>query len=273
LIFRITTNGALLTEEVIDYLIRNKFFVDISYDGPEEEHNRFRKDIQGENTWKRVHNNIKMFHDVDGTFYKNRVNILCTTHPEHNGKEIDKWFKLNEDLFPKDNVRCSLVNLVSSIKIKYKKSKNTSQNFIKRFFKETVVDNLILDPNKIVFNGNCFPGGEKLYVDANGQIHMCEKVNNLLPIGDVNNGFYIDKIMMYVNEWNKSIIKNKCWECDVRFLCSACFASSNNTKINCDKEGLYELLNKYLRYKESKLQRSDFNNCNNAIDLLKQLQR
>ncbi len=69
------THGMLLDEAWADFLLEENFLVGISLDGPEEIHDRYRKDAQGRGTFQQVFANAKMLlkHDVP-------VNILATVN-------------------------------------------------------------------------------------------------------------------------------------------------------------------------------------------------
>ena len=61
------TNGTLLTDEWCKFLKRNDFIVGISLDGPEEIHNRYRRDRKGVGTFEKVMHGLKLLkkHNVE----------------------------------------------------------------------------------------------------------------------------------------------------------------------------------------------------------------
>lgn len=60
------TNGTLLTEDWCKFLKKNNFMVGISLDGPEEVHNRYRRDRQGNGTFDKVMRGLRLLqkHEV-----------------------------------------------------------------------------------------------------------------------------------------------------------------------------------------------------------------
>ncbi|MEW5907682.1 MAG: radical SAM protein [Patescibacteria group bacterium] len=56
---RIQTNGTLLSDEWIDFIIKNRFAIGISIDGPEFIHDKYRKNIQGQGSYKTIIGNIR----------------------------------------------------------------------------------------------------------------------------------------------------------------------------------------------------------------------
>ena len=59
------TNGTLLTDEWCKFLKRNDFIVGISLDGPEEIHDRYRRDRKGGGTFGRVMHGLKLLKEND----------------------------------------------------------------------------------------------------------------------------------------------------------------------------------------------------------------
>jgi len=61
------TNGTLLTDEWCEFMKENNFLVGISLDGPEEVHNRYRRDRGGNDTFDKVMQGLKLLqkHNVE----------------------------------------------------------------------------------------------------------------------------------------------------------------------------------------------------------------
>ena len=93
--FRLTTNGYLLNDEIVDFLQARNVKVDISLDGPREEHDKFRLLAGGRPTWDTVITNIKKIKERYPTYFRDHVKFLCTLHPLHDFDKIDKYFKEN----------------------------------------------------------------------------------------------------------------------------------------------------------------------------------
>lgn len=69
--FGIQTNGTLLDEDKLDFLIENDVGIGISIDGPREIHNKFRPNLKGNGTFERVRDSIDLMKERDY-----RVNII-----------------------------------------------------------------------------------------------------------------------------------------------------------------------------------------------------
>jgi len=57
--FHVTTNGSLLTDEIIEALLKSNSKITVSLDGPKEIQDKNRKTICGEGTFDLVFDNIK----------------------------------------------------------------------------------------------------------------------------------------------------------------------------------------------------------------------
>jgi len=253
--FNITTNGLLLTPEISKKLIEHDFLIDISLDGPAEEHDRFRVMANGEKTWKRIMRNVKYIKSQFPDYFKSRIRFFVTIHPQHDIKKIEDFFLGNPDFFNEENVVLNRVNLLGLIKSKKLEWKNSlkqqvvqihteldkSKWFYRKYVTQGIEDSLGVSGTRILYNitsftGTCFPGGVRLYVDVNGRFHICEKINHHLPIGNVDSGYDLKKIKSLVDQWRREIVKSECWKCDVLHLCTTCFAKYNKKyKISIDK--------------------------------------
>ncbi|MCP4217015.1 MAG: radical SAM protein [bacterium] len=254
--FRLTTNGYLLHGEIVDYLKEKNVTLDISLDGPSSEHDKFRKGKNGENTWATVMANIEALYNKYPECYDKKVNFLATIHPLHDTQRIEDFFKSNDRLFGKDRIRATPVNLNNlrpSVKAKVdKKLKAHPKQSLNELLYSTLINESIHEKYKLKnldrqkkFTGGCFPGGERILVDTEGNFHMCERVPDCFPIGNVDTGFDFEKIRRLLEKYNNEVIRCRCWECDVWFLCDICFAHTvgpnKEIKIQCsDKKKEYK---------------------------------
>jgi len=295
----ITTNGVLLTKEKIKFLVNENIKIDISLDGPEREHNRFRLKANGNGSFSDVFNNIKYIKNNYPGYFAENVKFKITLHPEHDIFAIEDFFLTNDDIFPKKKVFINQVVVnedmgdevmfdLNSIRKNqwenfYKKGRNDSWFFKKFFFEnmqiifESKGTPTILE--KSSFTGTCFPGGQKFFVDINGKILVCERGMEDFPIGNVNDGFDFNTIKHILVKWRKDILKRKCWECGFWYFCSMCFASNkkgkhfNITKIDCTrfKKSTEKRLGRFVEQMEIKDE--IYSNHNNSInDFLDSLQ-
>jgi uncharacterized protein len=272
ILYRLITNGYLLTEKMVDFFKEKDVMVDVSLDGPEEEHNKFRVTKKGEKTWDKIMDNLYRIKQRYPNYYDNQINYKITLHPHHDFKAIDRFFSENPHMFKDERLTFNSVNIEGLNKDVIEKWKIKTINSSELQFLKAIRDiNLKFNiKNKSYiknFTGTCFPGGDKLFVDTDGQLNACEKVKENAPkIGDVKNGFDFDSIRRIVRDFNEEIIKQKCWECDCWFLCNICLANSfknGRFSIDCKVEkNYYNFLKRYLQYLEEKENENDKNSSN-----------
>jgi uncharacterized protein len=84
------TNGTLLTGEWCDFLKKNNFMVGISLDGPKEIHDRYRSDRQGNGTFDRVMQGLRLLQK-----HKVEYNVLACVARETAKHPLDvyRFFK------------------------------------------------------------------------------------------------------------------------------------------------------------------------------------
>jgi len=88
----IQTNGTMINDEWCRFLKKNDFLVGLSLDGPEELHDRFRRDAGGEGSFAKVMRALKLMkkHSVE-------FNVLACVNRETAKRplEVYHWFKDN----------------------------------------------------------------------------------------------------------------------------------------------------------------------------------
>jgi len=75
-------------------------------------------------------------------------------------------------------------------------------------------------PFLIPYTGSCIPG-RKLFVDVDGNFHVCEKISYAFPVGNVEKGLDIERISKFIDNFNDHM--DKCPDCKVSRLCDHCY--------------------------------------------------
>ena len=75
LTFSITTNGTLINNEIIDFLISNDFQILISIDGPKAIHDAKRIFPNGKGSFELIMNNLEKILKKDKQFYLSLIHI------------------------------------------------------------------------------------------------------------------------------------------------------------------------------------------------------
>ena len=94
--FNMTTNGTLLTEEKMDFMVKHDFSLAISLDGSKEEHDACRKFANGKGSFDVIIQNVKNFEKKYPEYVKSRVRFFATINPYMDLGCVLDYFKTNE---------------------------------------------------------------------------------------------------------------------------------------------------------------------------------
>lgn len=238
-IFSITTNGYLLTEDVSNFLIDNNFSILISLDGDEKEHDRKRINQSNQKTFIKVFNNInyliKKNYDnfsINSVFDWSTDFLACEKFFKDNHLEIGNISAVDEtftssyyDKFTSEDFK-KYEDFINTLKNNYYEFINEEDSYIFNLIESPFVK-LILDSNFIGvqknfnnFTGSCVPG-DKLFLNPNGDFFICERVPEMMPIGNVFTGINFESIKTIIEDFNSSL--SFCEECDFSFICTKCY--------------------------------------------------
>lgn len=244
--YNLTTNGSILDKQRIDWLIKNNFSIMVSLDGPEDEHDRNRVYRNGKGTFKDVMRNIanltpEMRERITTISIFDYKSDLFKREEFFNRPEIPRLSFFNQvgyvpgcnyyDQFSdKDFIEFSAkikeakVLYLEHIKNKKQHRKNKSvfyQLFGFGSLRAIHESSPILPPPRLMpFTRACIPG-VKLFVDVKGNFHVCERVNETHPIGNVDNGLDFIKIREFVLEYLHHM--DACSSCTFKRACSKCY--------------------------------------------------
>lgn len=249
--YTITTNGFLLEQEKIDFMLNNNFFISVSFDGPRNEHDRNRKTVDGNPTFNTVREKINLIEERS-KYAKKLVapipyNLLITFDNFTDLIQLESFFanntlldqrigritkvnELNTTYYNEQNSRELYEKRMESLKLLYEHYKEGLKagkvsRFLQLFYKNltlNAINNTPFFSNSM--RGSCIPGLQKLTVDPSGNYHMCEKVNYDFPIGNITNGLNHKLQSKYINDL-LSALNKKCDNCNVSNLCNVCYAA------------------------------------------------
>lgn len=230
--YSLTTNGALLNEDVLKFFEQNNVTMHISIDGPkhiDDKHRRFL--INGNGTFDLVNNNILMIKNKFPAYFNDYVSFISVIYPDENIDEIYNYFKTLGVSIERVNIRP--VNSFGT-DLKYDQrliqlSQCESCAELNEFEREDYNKFLkkINDKSNIQKksnpNGMCIPERDKLYVTVNGDFFPCEKVNeknSYIKIGNLAEGFDETKIIELINL--PKITESECKKCWAFRFCEMC---------------------------------------------------
>lgn len=261
-----TTNGTIMTDEVVECIVNNDFIVTFSVDGHKEQHNRNRVFAGDKGTFDLVLNNILKLQE-----YKRERNINqlitfnCTYDYYSDLNKIITFFEENYDKFDPFNVMFGPVNKLDTTYYDYCK-----ESFNKGIIKEDIntagksynelieklsnkdntdcAESRILNsffaslsiikrrPRGIIelHSNACIPSN-KIAVSPKGEYYICERINQMFKIGDINSGIDWDRCSELLNQY-MGVLEENCSDCNVSRLCDSCYIhfikDDNNLEFN-----------------------------------------
>ena len=230
--FNITTNGTLLTDEIIRFLIKEKFNLLLSFDGPKEIHDYSRVYPNGQGSYEIINKNITKLLNYTGFRFSVRATVTrnCTSL-----RHLSQFFtqkKLSKvyihPISPRRSDKNSdYLNLGhDDYKILLKEYEQLALDIIKKYKdRKPIVFNpfkkyldLLKNNTKRFFSCGVCKG--MLAINVDGNIFPCHRfvgIDNFI-IGDLDHWLDAKKILGIFQKFNKAReVCNSCWAV---FLCA-----------------------------------------------------
>lgn len=247
-LYTVTTNGTLLTEDIINFLVKYDFYTLISLDGAKEEHDLNRKFRTGGGTFDVIVNNINIFKEKYPSYVKDKLQINAVISPKTKTSCVEEFFSV-KDFLEDEQINFTPLNLTGlkeDIDIEYDYvAKREYEYFklllymLKKIDKKSVsklVIELQSDIKKLYrmlkkhkkvalvnhHSGPCVPGCSRIFVNVVGEFYPCERVPELscCCIGTINKGFDVNKIKEILNIGK--ITEEECKKCWAISMCNMC---------------------------------------------------
>ncbi|NIM11493.1 MAG: radical SAM protein [Candidatus Aminicenantes bacterium] len=249
--FSLTTNGTLLTDEIIAYFVENNISILLSLDGPKKIHNRFRVFRNGKGTFDAIMKNLERIQQYSRDYFLNLISFNTVITPPYDFDAVIDFFFASEFLSPlKHKVRINFVDAYETSFFRDFQLEGEKKNLRKEFtklrnrYKEalingtheelTVENSLFLQdfyaivrrpletlPRQYPPKGSCIPGQRRLFVNTQGKFYMCEKVGSNYEIGNVDGGIDYKRIYNFYREYDRFF--SDCKDCWALRLCTKCF--------------------------------------------------
>lgn len=281
----ITTNGTLLKEEILNWIIENKNVnLFVSFAGVPQTHDKLRVFINNQPTYSIIRENLLKLRELSEETYIERINFIFNLFSEFQLKELQKYWETDElfkgvirtpeityiDCFEDDGYVKSLSEEIIN---DYDKTVDPLDEYI-NLLKNKEYDNLIvrsydekflkvhrrdLNNARNVLSGVCRPIVQKTFVDVKGNIHLCEnfqcegRFDNIKDVSSLSD--CLKDANSLLDEYKNERIKT-CDNCWANKLCSLCFKDivDSTGKVNekkaqkaCEEEREYltEILKEY----------------------------
>ncbi len=252
LLFFVTSNLTVMNDEIIDFIIKNKFKLSVSLDGPKDVHDKNRVFLDGSGSFDLIEKNLEKIRQKSEEFYRN-ISFFAVFSNDTDIRAIHRFFT-GEPMVRDNSCRFNPVSvydtdyyeqyhydhkklvrefteLIQEIEQKMLRQEEILPMEKSLFARYNLLDELLKVQAITTLAGACL-FDRKVYVDFSGRFHVCEKINNQFPFGDVWKGFDYAKMADMANQFAR-IIEERCLECPYNLLCGRCF-------VNFGKDGVFE---------------------------------
>lgn len=267
--YSITTNGTLLDQEKIEFLVKHDVTLMISLDGAKESHDANRKFLSGQGSFDVIMKNLTLLKEFDEKYYFDQVSFNCVISTT---TDLNKTYEFyaNSELFPPEQIHYTYINPVdikdrSILKITERNNQIAKFEYIKMLLSllgkrkwdsrgkmqrarasdiELLYERLHRHTQEGVathHGGPCVPGVRRLFVETNGDFFPCERVSEQdeqMCIGSLIKGFDYDRMDFFLN--HGKLIKEECLNCWNIRECSYCLSGIEKKNQELTKELLME---------------------------------
>ncbi len=262
-VFNMTTNVTLMTEEIARFLTEKKFNLLISLDGPAEIHDRSRRfAVDGTGTFHAVMEKVKKYSETIPGFAR-QLSFNAVLDPENDLAKVMRFFR--QPLFQLGTVTVADVVPPRGTKLVYTPQyiqesrkqgllallavsgeiKSDSLDTMARKLYETIVsEQLRFVPRQelqdsAMHAGPCIPGIHKTFITANGDILPCEQcseTSDCMNLGNVFEGFNRTSVINLINKTaNSQLPCRDCWAISNCTLCAAQVDGYDNRSLQGQK--------------------------------------
>lgn len=234
--FAITTNGMLLKDDIVDFLVENDVICTVSLDGPERVHDMYRVTQSGAPSYNTIMENISRMKKRYPDYFSSII-FNAVISPPHTLDNISEFFKNSKvnisyveqtDAFKRTLQRKRIHTLQNSVIVD--SDINVNSVYAQTFFEPLVKFHYAsrYDGSSFFFqNGFCELLARKMFVSANGNIMPCEKVDESDDeniFGNVNdeNPINTSKIQKALSFMEETVYKN-CASCWAVWYCQTCY--------------------------------------------------
>lgn len=244
LLYNLTTNLTVLDESILNFLSENNIRLTVSLDGDQSNHDAKRVFKNGKGTHSTIMENLEKIRSKKPEYYEKSISFITVHSYDLPFENLCNFYENNEYVQGK-SLRFSNVNPYDTDYYErypwdtHKKKESLTQ-FKENLF-EKIKNKEPLSPLESHFDakissslnflkfrafskfGQTCLFDSRLYLDTKGRFHVCEKLNHTLSIGNLESGLDYEKMVNMLKNFAQ-LLEERCSECDIRFICSRCFA-------------------------------------------------
>lgn len=259
--FSLTSNMTLMTRDKAEYFLGiENFYLVASLDGPQELHDAYRRYPDGSGSFRDTLRGLKILAEVFGSQFASRVSLSMVFTPPYTFDHVDRIYDFfaKLDWLPEETEK--LVSYPEEGSVEYSLAASegvaldseddrgyveTLSRWTKDRFHNELQDKEGLFTKKLQqeallrvhkrslsnkptalqgLNGCCVPGTKRLYVTAEGDYKVCERIGVSPVIGNVEQGLSYEKIKKYYIDEYIEGSERLCQSCWAYRLCGVCYA-------------------------------------------------
>ncbi len=252
LCFSATTNLTHLPIDLAEFLVDNEVGLLVSMDGPQEVHDRYRRNRADGGTFDAIRRNLEKLYRIDKDYFHKHVRAVVTLTGNSDLLAIRDFFDSDDPLvppidfvgnirdqahgefhekYPADTRRAEKQYHELFDEFRDRKRRGVPEpegSFFHRLFESglrTLYERTMFVgiPGRHWTTGTCEPG-RRIAVSTDGRFHLCERINEDFPIGDVERGFDLDRAASVLGRYRDALPDcDRCW---ARALCGTCYAQA-----------------------------------------------
>lgn len=253
--YALTTNGTLINQRMIEFFVENHVSLFVSLDGPKDIHDRNRVGQNNSGSFDSIMKNLQRIKEYSPQYFADKVTYLAVLTPPYDYDALQSFFYGSELLKSMKNpVKMNNVNRFETTyldDIDKPTGKGSYKEFSEKVLKkykdalisgrhEPAIEQELLYRTlvkTIHFRagtplkeshpalGQCTPGLRRLFINAEGNFYMCERVGEHYPIGNLQKGMDFQRITQFLRQWDEFF--KDCGECWALRFCQKCFSSVN----------------------------------------------
>ncbi|WP_421920092.1 radical SAM protein [Marinifilum sp.] len=231
--FDLTTNGTILTQEMVDFFKQHRFEINISLDGSERINDLSRVYSNGKGSFKDVYKNINLLRE-------NNIEFSCKTVVLPDNKNLVDVFSF----FEENKITFKFTIVTNSFNDHFSPNIDDLNNFAVQMefviakYRDLIEDDHKIYSDKIIndikrihlgdaANIACVGSRGGFYMDIEGGIYPCsyQTSSKELSVGNIYKGIDYEKII--ANDWYAKPVDSyeACKDCWMKYLCcGSCFA-------------------------------------------------
>ena len=246
--FSLTTNGSRFNRQNIRKFIEYGFVLHVSLNGPKDIHDAYRISKDGGGTHDLIVEKLRSIQKMDRRFFEQNVGFSVVFCPQFQVQSVIEYFRRSfsrNRFFTASLVELEDTKLFRALDMG--KELREYDSDLRRLKKEYFLAKRAKEDDEILYSlfekplavlhrrplhalgeemfpsGPCLPGLDKVFVDTEGNLHLCEKINWNFPIGHVDEGLDTARIFQLIEGYLRCA--DGCKGCWAFRLCDDCFLS------------------------------------------------